>query len=206
MSGLLIPGDPELASKCYPSGSKNEATAMCSCGAIEIKVKTDEPALTAFCHCTACRRAHSAPLYQCLYVLTSNIDPHTGNKRDGEFEITITKGFDLLRPGDPGPGNPNYESFDDNPNFGGVGRLYCTKCGSTMLNALYQRPNSVFNETDEPIDFICVFPSTFTEPMNRFIAAWQPASHGNCETSILPFEAINDGLPKWAEFPEEEPS
>ncbi len=51
MTELLMPGDPDLASKCYPSGSKNEATAMYSCGSIEIKVKTDEPAVSAFCHC-----------------------------------------------------------------------------------------------------------------------------------------------------------
>jgi len=198
---LLVEGDPELAAKCYPSGSKNEATAMCLCGSVEIKLKTDEPSVSGFCHCWACRRTHSAPLYQCLYTDNANIDPETGDKREGEFEITITKGFDLLKPGDPGPGNPNYESWDDNPNFGGIGRLFCSKCGVVMMNALYQRPHSIFNDTDEPVDFVSVFPATFTEKMNEFIESWQPQFHVHCESSILPFEAINDGLEKFATWP-----
>ena len=131
---------------------KNEATAMCLCGSVEIKLKTDEPALSGFCHCWACRRAHSAPLYQVIYADTANISPKTGDKREGEFEIMITKGFDILRPADPGPGNPNLESFDDNPNFGGLGRLYCSKCGVVMINTLFKRPHSVFNDTDEDVE------------------------------------------------------
>ena len=199
--GLLVASDPELAAKCYPSGTKKEATAMCLCGAVEIKLKTEEPAISGFCHCWACRRAHSAPLYQVIYADTANICPKTGDKREGEFEITITKGFDILRPGDPGPGNPNFESWDDNPNFGGLGRLYCSKCGVVMINALYQRPHSIFNDTDEDVDFISVFPGTFTEKMSEFIEAWQPTVHVHCESSILPFEAINDGLEKFSAWP-----
>ena len=199
--GLLVPSDPELAAKCYPSGTKNEATAMCLCGSVEIKLKTDEPALSGFCHCWACRRAHSAPLYQVIYADTANISPKTGDKREGEFEIMITKGFDILRPADPGPGNPNFESFDDNPNFGGLGRLYCSKCGVVMINTIFKRPHSVFNDTDEDVDFICVFPGTFTEQMSEFIETWQPPFHPDCESSILPFEAINDGLEKFSTWP-----
>ena len=80
---------------------------MCLCGEVEITLRTEDPAISGFCHCWACRRAHSAPLYQVIYADTANICPKTGSKREGEFEITITKGFDSLRPGDPGPGNPN---------------------------------------------------------------------------------------------------
>ena len=199
--GLLVPSDPELAAKCYPSGTKNEATAMCLCGSVEIKLKTYEPALSCFCHCWACRRAHSAPLYQVIFADTANISPKTGDKREGEFEIMITKGFDILRPADPGPGNPNFESFDDNPNFGGLGRLYCSKCGVVMINTIFKRPHSVFNDTDEDVDFISVFPGTFTEKLREFIEAWQPTFHAHCESSILPFEAINDGLEKFSTWP-----
>jgi|TARA_B100000519_G_C14255594_1_gene444842 hypothetical protein len=198
---VLIEGDPELAAKCYPSGTKNEATAMCLCGSVEISLKTDEPSVSGFCHCWACRRAHSAPLYQVIYTDNANIDPATGSLREGEFEIMVTKGFELLRPGDPGPGNPNWESQDDNPNFGGIGRLYCQQCGVVMMNALYQRPHSIFNDTDDPVDFISVFPGTFTEKMSEFIEAWQPTMHVHCESSILPFDAINDGLDKFATWP-----
>ena len=46
----IVEGDPELAAKCYPSGTKNEATAMCLCGSVEISLKTNEPTVSGFCH------------------------------------------------------------------------------------------------------------------------------------------------------------
>ena len=70
-----------------------------------------------------------------------------------------------------------------------------------IMNALYQRPHSIFNDTDDPVDFISVFPGTFTEKMSEFIEAWQPTMHVHCESSILPFDAINDGLDKFATWP-----
>ena len=70
-----------------------------------------------------------------------------------------------------------------------------------MINALYQRPHSIFNDTDEDVDFISVFPGTFTEKMSEFIEAWQPTFHVHCESSILPFEAIHDGLEKFSAWP-----
>ena len=43
--------DPELAEKFYPFGTKKVATAERLCGSIEIRVETDNPVMTAFCHC-----------------------------------------------------------------------------------------------------------------------------------------------------------
>ena len=197
--------DDELASKCYPAGTKNEATAMCLCGSVEIKLKTEEPILTGFCHCWACRRAHSAPMYQMIYVATSNYGPKTGKKREGEYEITVTKGFEYLAPAKMGSGNPNFETMDDNPNFGGMGRIICSECGVIMMTAKYARPHSEFNDTDEDEEMICVFPATFTEKMSEFIPSRQPTYHSNCSSAIMPVSAINDGLEKWTEWPESEP-
>jgi hypothetical protein len=200
VDGLLAEPDAELARKCYPSGPKNEATAMCICGGVEIVLKTDAPAVSAFCHCWACRRTHSAPLYQCLYVNSANIDPETGEKLEGQFEITITKGFDLLKPVKPGPGYPNLRSMEDNPIMGGLGRMFCRDCGVVMLNAVFQKPNTAMNPTDEDVPFVCVFPATFTEKMSEFIESWQPKAHLNCDSSILPATMIKDGLPKFREW------
>ncbi len=198
-------GNADLAAKCYPSGTKNEAKAMCLCGGVEITLETDSPTLTAFCHCESCRRAHSAPMYQMMFVATANICSKTGAQKEGNFELTITKGFELLTPAAPGPGNPNYESMDDNPNFGGIGRLFCSECGVTMMTVIFARPRTEFNDGDEEADMFCVFPATFTDKMNEFIQSWQPTHHVNCDSAILPLAAINDGLDKWAEWPEGEP-
>jgi hypothetical protein len=45
-----------------------------------------------------------------------------------------------------------------------------------------------------------VFPGTFTEPLSNFIREWQPRSHLNCESAIMPVAAICDGLPKFVEW------
>ena len=193
--------DPQLAADCYPSGSKNEATAMCVCGGIEIKLKTDEPALSVFCHCWACRRAHAAPLYQVLYSNTANICSKTGAQKDGEFEVTVTKGFELLTGGMEGPGFPNWQHYEDHPLFGGVGRLYCAKCSVIMVNAIYLRPGTDLNDGEEDAEIFGVFPGTFTEKMSEFIQSWQPAMHVNCGSSILPVASIHDGLPKLIDMP-----
>ncbi len=85
--------DATLAARCCPSWTKNKATAICLCGAVEISVVTDSPLFSGFCHCQACRRAHSAPLYQLLFLGTSNFCPKTGRLREGKFELTVTKGY-----------------------------------------------------------------------------------------------------------------
>ena len=194
--------DPQLAAQTYPSGSKNEATAMCVCGGIEIKLKTNEPAMTGFCHCWACRRAHVAPLYQVLYTETANICSKTGKQKEGEFEITVTQRFELLNGGIEGPGYPNWRRFHDNPNFGGVGRLACANCSVMMRNAIFKRPGTTFNEGDEDAEIFGVFPGTFTEKMSEFIQPWQPRFHVNCASAILPVASIHDGLEKYAEWPD----
>ena len=198
-------GNAELAAKCFPSGTKNEATSTCLYGDVEINLKTNEPLLTAFCHCWACRRAHSEPVYQCIYVATSNFCSKTGHQREAEFELTVTSGFDLLTRAKMGPGNPNYETMDANPKFGGLGRIICSKCGVVMMTALFTRPHREFNDGEKDALMVCVFPGTFTEKISEFIQAWLPTNHVHCASAIFPISAINDGLDKRTEWPDSEP-
>ena len=192
--------DPILAAKFYPSGTKSEATSICLCGAVEIRIVTESPLFSGFCHCQACRRAHSAPLYQMLFVETSNFCPKTGRLRKGEYELTITKGYEKLRPAKMGIGNPNFQSLDVHPHIGGLGRIFCKDCSVIMMTAVFARPGSVFNSGDHDKEMVCVFPSTFTDNLSEFIQAWQPSLHVNCSSAILPLSAFNDGLAKWSEW------
>ena len=182
--------DISLSEKIYPSGDKSEAQAMCICGAVKINIKTQSPEMSTFCHCWSCRRAHSAPMYHVIYCCTANIDCRTGKKKSGNFEITVVKGFDHLQQVKGGPGIPNYQTFDDSPRVGGIGRLFCRDCGTIMLNAFYRK-------IEDKGERYGVFPGTFTDKMNIFLRAWQPTSHINCESAIINVSAIQDGLKKY---------
>lgn len=185
--------DPALAQRSYPSGGKKQALSRCLCGAVEIRIETDRPKMSAFCHCWNCRRGHAAPMYQVMYCATANIDCKTGEQKPGEHEIQIVKGFERLIGFPGGLANAFHKKSEDSDRIGGIGRLYCESCGTRMLNAFFRKP-------DTSIERYGVFPATFTEKMSSFIRAWQPNSHVNCESAIVPIEAICDGLPKLVGF------
>jgi hypothetical protein len=184
--------DLKLASKFYPCGDKNVANSTCFCGSIQIKTKTDNPVMSAFCHCGYCRVGHAAPLYQVLYCTTANIGCKTGNKKEGEHEIQIVKGFEHLTSFPGGMANPFHKKTTDNERVGGIGRMHCNVCGTRMLNAFYHKLDGK--------ERYGVFPGTFMEPLSNFIREWQPRSHLNCESAIMPVAAICDGLPKFVEW------
>tara|TARA_B100000035_G_C20954568_1_gene533553 strand:+ start:381 stop:989 length:609 start_codon:yes stop_codon:yes gene_type:complete len=185
--------DPKLAMKCYPSGNKRVATSKCICGSVEIRVETDDPVMTAFCHCWNCRIGHAAPMYQCFYVPTANIDCRTGEKKAGDHEIQVTRGFEHLVSFPGGMENAFFKNETDSDRVGGIGRMYCGKCGTRVLNAFYRK-------VEDQGERYGVFPATFTETMSNFIQAWQPRSHLNCESAIIPVAALCDGLPKYVEW------
>ncbi len=182
--------DPDLAKKTYPSGSKTQAEALCICGEVRLSIKTKMPLTSTFCHCRSCKRAHSSHMYHSIYCGSSNIDPRNGYLKEGEFEVMIKKGFDLLKPVPGGPGNPNYKTWDNSPRVGGMGRMFCKKCGVIMLNAF-------FKKVGDGGDSIGVFPGTFTEPLSAFVQSWQPICHQHCEHSELIVSSIHDGLIKY---------
>ena len=62
-----------LCSALPPSALLYQAKASCYCGKIKMSIKTDEPVFAAFCHCVSCRKVHSAPLYQVVYVKPDEI-------------------------------------------------------------------------------------------------------------------------------------
>ena len=185
--------DPELAEKCYPFGMKRVASSKCLCGSIEIKVETDNPVMTAFCHCWNCRISHASPMYQVLYCTSGNVDCRTGEKKSGEHEIQVIKGFEHLKGFPGGMNNAFYKNEEDNERAGGIGRMYCDICGTRILNAF-------FRKLDEGGERYGVFPGTFTETMNNFVKEWQPRAHVNCESAIIPVAAICDGLPKYVDW------
>jgi len=192
-----VHNDPELAKSIYPSGDKTQADALCICGGVRITIKTDMPLTSAFCHCRSCKRAHSSPIYHAIYCSSANIDPRNGHRKEGEFQVMINEGFDLLKPVPGGPGNPNYRSWDESPRVGGMGRMFCKKCGVIMLNAF-------FKKVGDGGDSIGVFPGTFTKPLSSFVESWQPTCHQHCEHSELTVSAIHDGLIKFKGWREEE--
>ncbi len=85
----------------------------CYCGGIKYRVTTTTiPNRALYCHCESCRRAHSAPLYQVVYL----------PKEDFE----IIEGKDLLKA----------YSRDSTS----VIRSFCLNCGSRIQNQLPIKP------------------------------------------------------------------
>ena len=86
----------------------------CYCGEVAFTVATDVvPNAACFCHCESCRRAHSAPLYQVVYIPVDS--------------FSITKGKDLVK------------AFSKNADS--VVRSFCKNCGSKISNVLPQKPS-----------------------------------------------------------------
>ena len=86
--------------------SQNAFKGACHCGAVEFEV-TGPPAWTAICHCSICRRTHSAPYAElCAYD-----------------DVRITKGRERLS-----MYNCNGKSKED--------RYFCTHCGSKVYSKL----------------------------------------------------------------------
>eukprot|EP00729_Bicosta_minor_P009346 gene9346-12947_t len=82
------------------------AKGQCYCGGIRFTVPLAAPIKACYCHCDSCRRAHSAPLYQVVYI-----------KNEG---FHITQGEELV------------QYFEKTLN--GVVRSFCKVCGSRVSN------------------------------------------------------------------------
>jgi hypothetical protein len=173
-----------LCSALPPSALLYQAKASCYCGKIKMSIKTDEPVFAAFCHCVCCRKAHSAPLFQVVYV-----------KPD---EITIEGGMDESNPNLASKGGQGHLGAQDNGSkvLGIVHRrVFCNDCGSIMFNDLnILDENSLGMEAQK---IIGTFPGTYDTPMREMLQSWQPKFHVYTEDAILDVPSIKDGLPKF---------
>jgi hypothetical protein len=150
------------STQCFPCGTKNETKASCYCGEVVLHIKTDQPVFAGFCHCKSCRKAHSAPLYQCVYVKPEEITVES----DGGFEspFLASKGgkgklgeFSVVMP---------------------IGlkhrRVFCNNCGSTMFNDLTILEGGTLHKGGaELIHTYGTFPATYDTPMTEMIQSWR---------------------------------
>eukprot|EP01052_Picozoa_sp_SAG31_P029726 SAG31_NODE_2979_length_4829_cov_6.315645_3_plen_139_part_00 len=108
-------------------------------------IKCDEPVFAGFCHCISCRKAHAAPLYQCVYV-----------KPD---EITVEGGMDESNPWLASKGGEGHLGCQEGGSeAAGIAhrRVFCKNCGSTMFNDLNILENNPMGM--EPMKIIGTFP------------------------------------------------
>lgn len=184
----LAHNDPQLAASIFPSGNKNEAKASCYCGKVKMTIKSDAPIFACFCHCVSCRKTHSAPLYQCVYVTPD--------------EITIEGGMDESNPHLASKGGKGHLGGQDGGSEElGIAhrRVFCNDCGSTMFNDLNILEDNVLGMEAQKI--IGTFPGTYDTPMREMIQSWQPKFHVHCVDAILDVPNIKDGLPKFVAGP-----
>jgi len=55
-------------------------------------IKSDAPIFACFCHCVSCRKTHSAPLYQCVYVTPDEITIEGGMDESNPHLASWTRG------------------------------------------------------------------------------------------------------------------
>lgn len=96
-------------------GSKDMIHGHCYCGEFSFQIPRNiQPYRSAYCHCDSCRRAHSAPLYQVIYI--------------PQEEFVILNGSEYVQ---------EYRKSDSK-----VTRAFCKQCGSKLFNRLHG-PNRV---------------------------------------------------------------
>lgn len=101
--------EPETKANDPPT----DYTGYCYCKGVEFVIpqsKNSDDTMAVFCHCDSCRRAHSAPLYQVVYVAPE--------------QFQITRGEDLV----------NRFCLEG----ARVERWFCSQCGSRIANHLIQ--------------------------------------------------------------------
>mmetsp|Transcript_13847 Transcript_13847/g.18084 ORF Transcript_13847/g.18084 Transcript_13847/m.18084 type:complete len:147 (+) Transcript_13847:2028-2468(+) len=66
---------------------KKTYNGHCYCGKVKFQVSYDEgmPTRPIYCHCESCRRAHSSPLYQIVYVKADRFRFLEGEERVKTF-------------------------------------------------------------------------------------------------------------------------
>lgn len=70
------------------------ATAQCACKAVEyaISCTPEQTSIRSYCTCLGCRTAHSAPIYQVVYVTNEYFHLLKGQDVIGEFPMSNVSG------------------------------------------------------------------------------------------------------------------
>ena len=134
----------------------------CYCGAISFRVKRSAKVhASGFCSCESCRRAHSAPLYACCYVDSSDFELYRGKTFDKT--APLPKGQRVGEQLVPLKGNENV-----------CFRHFCSECGSRIYNQL------------EPSTRIGFFLCTLSEHTQHTLPdKFRPREHWHSEEAIV---------------------
>merc|ERR1712137_513053 len=146
----------------------------CYCGTIEFEVRATKPVLSIYCHCSDCRRAHGAPVYQMFLVQSS--------------EFSVTKGHDSVKHNWMKPVWAETKCCS---------RSYCAECGSRVWNV--SRVEKQFSELMPCGEYHGVLPGNLTMTLPD---AFKPTMHLFCSEAIVDLSKWDDGLPKFPKGPQ----
>lgn len=106
----------KISETVFCGDSSRKLRGFCYCGEVTFEVDDDvDTDMRGMCHCESCRRAHSTPLYQVVYVPIE--------------KFRIKTGADQIK---------KFSKSDERPV-----RCFCSNCGSKIMNLLPHKPNVV---------------------------------------------------------------
>eukprot|EP01095_Lingulamoeba_sp_RSL-Kostka_P002160 TRINITY_DN1304_c0_g2_i2.p1 TRINITY_DN1304_c0_g2~~TRINITY_DN1304_c0_g2_i2.p1 ORF type:complete len:179 (+),score=49.11 TRINITY_DN1304_c0_g2_i2:93-629(+) len=168
MSALIVECDKEF-----------DVRGTCYCGGVKYKI-TKAPSIRGYCHCSDCRMAHSAPLYQSAYVY------------DGGFEVIEGQEYDQENVKEV-----KVEGLYSN------NRHFCRLCGTRLYNKLI-----IIEDGKEHI-FYGTFPNNYliakTDLENNLPEEFKPTKSvffKECALKNLDWKKL--GLPIFNTMPERE--
>merc|ERR1712146_708589 len=158
----------------------------CYCGSVKYRIRQGtEPIITGYCHCESCRRAHSAPLYQVVYIPRNDYEIIEGSQyckvakrprrkkekeEEKEEEVSAKPGID---------GNEDEDGDNDR-------------------NKRQQKEENDRNLPEEPlILYVGFFPSTLDlelqyGPLRP--VSFNPSANFHSEETVLDLDKLLDGI------------
>jgi hypothetical protein len=132
----------------------------CYCNSVSFRIRSDcVPHISLYCHCESCRRAHAAPLYHVVYVK--------------EDDIEWIKGAGTLS---------HFRKNAEDPKV--PTRVFCSICGSRMMNILHNKPWYGF------------FPATLRDDVQHNLPdVFKPTMHYCGQEAVLDLDTLDKDLP-----------
>lgn len=145
----------------------------CYCKAVKFSISSEKPLLSLYCHCSDCRKAHAAPMYQ-TFIIPVN-------------ELTINEGEDQIKKYQFKPAWAKEQCCS---------RSFCARCGARLFSEMIvsKENASILPEGQ----FRGMYPGNIDGEIPE---TFKPTLHLFCKEAIFDVSKLDDGLQKYFTHP-----